>query len=492
MVAAGACVTAHAFGFEDVSDRARRLSEAAYQQPVDRLPDALRKLSYEAYADIRFKPSQALWRQERLPFEVMFFHPGRSFSLPVRIHEIDATGAKDLRFDPNQFDYGANHVDPAALRDIGYAGFRVHAALNTPKYKDEVLVFLGASYLRALGKGQHYGLSARGLAIDVATAAGEEFPRFTEFWIEKPKAAATDLTIYALLDAPRLTGAYRFVLRPGLDTVLDVKVQLYARAGVTTLGVAPLTSMFLHGENQPSRSDDFRPEVHDSDGLSAHLGSGEWIWRPLVNPKHLLVTSFATTDPRGFGLMQRDRRFSSYEELDTRYDLRPSAWVEPKGRWGAGRIELVQIPSPDESNDNVVAYWVPDKAPGPKQRLDLEYRVLWQKDAERKPPTAWVAQTRLGHGYTPTPDPSVQYSVDFEGPALDALAPDVVPDADVSVGSNGELLERSVRRNDVTHGVRLTLKIKRIDPAKPVELRAVLKRNNEIVSETWSNILPRS
>jgi glucans biosynthesis protein len=224
---------------------------------------------------------------------------------------------------------------------------------------------LGASYFRVVGKDQVYGLSARGMAIDTALPSGEEFPRFTEFWIERPKPGEKQLVIFALLDSPRATGAYRLTLRPGTDTIVDVKSQMYLRDKVTKLGIAPLTSMFLFGANQPSKVLNYRRELHDSSGLSIHAGNGEWIWRPLNNPKHLSVSNFTVENPRGFGLLQRGRNFSHYEDLDDNYDKRPSAWIEPEGDWGKGSVDLVEIPTADETNDNIVAFWSPEKLPEP-------------------------------------------------------------------------------------------------------------------------------
>jgi len=252
-----------------------------------------------------------------------------------------------------------------------------------------------------------------------------------------------------------------------------------------------LTSMYLFGENQPSTSPDFRPEVHDSDGLSVQLGTGEWIWRPLVNPKRLMVTSFAATNPQGFGLMQRDRNFSSYQEIGSWYERRPSAWVEPKGNWGSGRVELVQIPTPDETNDNIVAFWVPDNPPKPKQPFDFEYRLLWQKGSERTPPLSWVTQTRRGQGLTrKADDNSFSLQVDFEGPIFKKLPPDAHVDAVISADGNGEVLKRVTQRNDATGGYRMTLVLRRKDEGKPVELRGYLRNGNTTLSETWSYILP--
>ncbi|HMF28093.1 MAG TPA: glucan biosynthesis protein, partial [Candidatus Cybelea sp.] len=215
------------FGFDDVAERARRLAAQPYKAPDASLPKELKALDYDQFRDIRFKPDRALWRDAKLPFELAFFHMGFAFDQPVRINEVVGENVREIRFDPGVFDYGANKIDPNAMRGLGFAGFRVHYAINTPKYKDEVLTFLGASYFRALGKGQVYGISARGLAVDTGLASGEEFPRFVEFWIERPAPNANFLTLYALLDSKRVSGAYRFVLKPGVDTALDVNVRLF-------------------------------------------------------------------------------------------------------------------------------------------------------------------------------------------------------------------------------------------------------------------------
>jgi periplasmic glucans biosynthesis protein len=485
-----AAADAQAFSFDDVAARAAKLASAPYQKPGNPVPASIKALTYDQHRDIRFRPERALWRNTKLPFEIMFFHPGFFFEDVVTIHEVTTEGIQTLRFDPEAFDYGKNKIDREDLRRLGFAGFRVHFPVNTPSYKDEVLVFLGASYFRGLGRGQRFGLSARGLAIDTAESAGEEFPRFVEFWIERPQANAKALTIYGLLDSVRAAAAYRFVLTPGVSTVLDVHTQLFLRRGVAKLGLAPLTSMFLFGSNQRSAREDYRPQVHDSDGLSIQASATDWIWRPLVNPKRLLVTSFALTSPRGFGLMQRERSFGDYEDLEARYDLRPSAWVELKGPWGPGRIELVQIPVPDETNDNIVAYWVPDFQPRPKEALVYAYRVLWQKDGEVRPPTAWVRETRRGRGYVKSPDGSVELHVDFDGPSLKRLASTATVDVGLWIDANGELLERHTRRHETTGGWRLVVRLRRVDGGKPVELRAHLKQGNEVLSETWNYILP--
>ncbi len=482
--------TALAFGFNDVAAQAKKLAAGTYQAPEKNLPKTIENLNYDQYRDIRFKRGKTHWSNARLPFEMAFFHQGPQFDSPVKIHEIIGRQVKEIKFSPDSFDYGKNQIQTKELTGLGFAGFRVHYPVNTQQYKDEVLVFLGASYFRALGQGQLYGLSARALAVDTALHSGEEFPHFVAFWIERPKPFAKELTIYGLLDSRRVSGAYRFILKPGEETVMDVKVQLYLREHVTKLGIAPLTSMYFFGENQRSTIEDYRPEVHDSDGLSIQSGTGEWIWRPLVNPKRLLVTSFALTNPLGFGLMQRDRQFASYEDLEARYEARPSAWVEPKGKWGEGRVELIQIPTPNETNDNIVAFWVPQAVPRVGTPFNIEYRLHWQKQPEQRPQLAWVAQTRRGHGYLSKPDDSIALFVDFDGPALKKLAADATVKASVTGDANTRILELNTFRNAATGGWRMAMRLRREDEKKPMELRGFLSNNNQPLSETWSYILP--
>jgi len=481
---------AWAFGFNDISRRAEALADKPYEKPETRLPKEIADLGYDQYRDIRFIDSRALWHKAKLPFELQFFHPGLYYNQAVKINLITGQGVTPFRFNPDYFDYGKNSIDRSKLRDLGYAGFRVHYPLNSKHYKDELIVFLGASYFRALGKNQRYGLSARALAVDTGLMSGEEFPHFNEFWVRAPKAQDQELTIYALLDSRRLTGAYEFRIKPGETTQLDVKSRVFLREPVDKLGLAPLTSMFFSGENQPSQTTDYRPEVHDSDGLLVQTDK-EWLWRPLSNPRRLLITSFAAAQTRGYGLMQRDRDFDHYEDLEARYERRPSTWVQPRGNWGPGRVELVQIPTPDETNDNIVAFWVPDQAPVPGKPLDLEYSMYWQQQRETLPQgLAHVVQSRYGHGLVRGPDDSLRFHIDFEGGPLPDLAANTKLIAGIWVGDNGELLERQTYRNDVTGGWRMTLRIRREDPEKPVEMRAVLRNDKDTISETWSYILP--
>lgn len=480
---------AHAFDFNDVARRARALAQKPYKNPEEKIPAALQNLSAQKYREIRMKPDSVLWRTAKNAFEIELLHPGDVFTTPVKINEVTSKGVQEIHFDPTLFDYAESGLDPRALdkNKLGFSGLRIR--YSNGKSMDDLLQFQGASYMRGRQRGQPYGALTRGLAIDTALNSGEKFPQFVEFWIERPSNTDRELGLYALLDSPDMAGAYRFVVRPGSEAVVDVKVQLFPRKAPEKLGIAPLTSMYFYGENQQRPTDDYRPEVHNSDGLAIHGGDGEWIWRPLSNPKRLLVTSFAQNSPGGFGLVQRDRQFSNYEDLTMRYDNKPSVWVEPHGKWGEGRVELVQIPSPNEWNDNIVAYWVPDAIPKGREAPSWEYRLSWYRDG-RRTPNAWVTQTRWGQAYKTRADGTVGLVIDFEGPALkpyDAANP---LEAVASCDGNGKILSSRTYYNEATGGWRLELQVQRADAAKSVEMRAALRKDNTTLSETWSYILP--
>nr|WP_274598014.1 glucan biosynthesis protein G [Pseudomonas fluorescens] len=471
-----------AFSLDDVSAKAKELAGQKYEAPRSNLPNEFREMKFADYQKIRFRNEKAEWADQNTPFKLSFYHQGMHFDTPVKINEVTADSVQEIKYDPSRFDFGDVKFDPKATEQLGYAGFRVLYPINKADKQDEIMTMLGASYFRVVGKGQSYGLSARGMAIDTALPSGEEFPRFTEFWIERPKPGEKQLVIFALLDSPRATGAYRLTLRPGTDTIVDVKSQMFLRDKVSKLGIAPLTSMYLFGANQPSKVLNYRRELHDSSGLSIHAGNGEWIWRPLNNPKHLSVSNFAVENPRGFGLLQRGRDFSHYEDLDDNYDKRPSAWIEPEGDWGKGSVDLVEIPTADETNDNIVAFWSPAELPKVGEPLDVSYRLHWTMDEKDLHPadSAWVKQTLRSTGDVKQsnlirqPDGSVAYLVDFEGPSLKNLPPDAPVRSQVSVGDNAEIVENSVRYNEHTKGWRLTLRMKIKDAGKPTEMRAAL------------------
>lgn len=475
------------FDFDALCRRAQELAEHRHQDDQASLPEGLKNLGYDQYRDLRFVPDRALWRGTRR-FEVQFFHLGFLYDRPVRVNMVSNGVAHPVPYQRDLFTFGANKVQAELPADFGFAGFRLHYPLHRPGLMDEVIAFLGASYFRMLGRGQVYGLSARGLAINTAQPRGEEFPRFREFWIEEPAPDADAITVHALLDSPSCTGAYRFAIRPGTETVAEVHCTLYPRADIEKLGLAPLTSMFFYGEGRSRRGDDFRPEVHDSDGLQVATGNGEWLWRPLVNPRALRVSSFAVENPRGFGLCQRDRRFESYQDLESLFHKRPSLWVEPIGAWGKGRVELVEIPSESEINDNVVAYWVLEQPVRKGAPLNMSYRLISTLNLDSSPPLARVVATREGSARTPgnaLAHPEARHFVlDFEGGDLAHLDAEEPVQADASA-TTGKLQPPVVMKNTETGGWRVFFDVLP-DGGKACDLRCALRLRGAALTETWT------
>ncbi len=485
-------------------ERARALAEAPYTPRPSLVSSTVADLSYGQMRGISCRRDSAVWRGEG-PFELQFFHPGGGNDLPVRIHLVQ-DGVSTVRpFRAEDFRYGdeVQGVDVSVPPEAGYAGFRVLHPLNDPDRMDEVVSFLGASYFRLLGPGQVYGLSSRGIAVDVAQPGGEEFPDFVEFWVRRPEPGDTALLFHGLLDGPSLSGAYHFRLVPGdrengRGTLLSVEAHLFARRTIGKLGVAPLTSMYLHGTFRPGGEDDFRPRVHDSQGLLMHTFGGEWIWRPLTNGTALRATSLRDVDPVGFGLVQRDRDFGHYLDLETRYDRRPSQWVSVEGEWGGGGVELIEIPTESEFNDNIVAYWAPDGGISPGDPKRYRYHLVTFDDrlGDRRLPEggvegeslARVIRTRIGWDalpgqVDPPPRSHRRVVVDFAGGDLDRIPASVSLEAAVAT-SSGTL--RDIRVLSLPGGgARVTFGLTP-EGSAPADLRLSLRAGDSVVSETWS------
>lgn len=419
LIAAPAVVQAKAdaspatFSHEEVMTAARMLAEKPFVAP-GAVPETLAEMDYETYRKIRFRKEAALWSTPGRPngFTMEGFAPGFLFKNGVKLFVVEDGSAKRVPVTPKMFESPTPELG-AALQAFGsFSGFRLHFPLNRRDYADEFLVFQGGSYFRGVSKGQNYGLSSRGLAIDVAESTGEEFPFFRRFWIERPKKRrAKSITIHALLDSPRVTGAYLFEVTPGSPTTVIVKATLFPREDLKHVGVGVLTSMYMFGPEDMPDSPDYRPAVHDSSGLAIERSSGEWLWRPLQNPKALEVSAFGEISPRGFGLIQRARDFDSFQDTEAHYERRPSAWVKPMGDWGKGEVVLVEIPSDLETNDNIVAYWRPAQTLVAGKPFALAYELSFPNDQVPTELSARVVRSAFGRKII-SGEP--QYALDYE------------------------------------------------------------------------------
>lgn len=473
------------FDYAALKGAARALAAQAYAPPSHVLPPALGALDYDHYQAIRYLPEHSLWHGEGRGVELRFFHPGFLFREPVQLAEIVDGRVQPIDYDPSRFDLSGAGVDGSKLDpSLGYAGFRIVDRTNP---EVDVAAFLGASYFRAVGADKQYGLSARGLAIDTGMERPEEFPRFDHFWFERPAPGATALVIYALLDSPSVSGAYRIELVPGARLTMDIDAALYPRKAIERLGIAPLTSMYQTGENDRRLAHDFRPELHDSDGLALWTGSGQWIWRPLENPRALRFNYHVDRNPRGFGLLQRDRNFDHYQDDGVFYDLRPSVWVEPKGEWGDGGVVLVELPTADETFDNIVAFWQPKETPQAGQELLYAYRLHWGRDAPVTPTLATVAATRTGLGGVVGRERkyfSWRFAIDFAGGRLPLLPPKAKVEL-VATTSRGRLEIPSARPLAAIEGYRALFDLVPDDSLDPINLTAFLAIDGIPLTETW-------
>ncbi len=477
-----------AFSFDVLTSRMREAAGKAYKAPSITLPKPIQKLTYDQYKAIAFRPERALWADINAQFRLEAFHMGWLFKEPVRLFEVVDGMAMPIIFTDEDFEYRPplKAEDFKDLKMPGVAGFRIYFPLNRPDVFDELIVFQGASYFRALGHGNNYGISARGLAIDTATSKDEEFPSFTEFYIERPTPTATKIRIYAALEGPSVTGAYAFNVIPGEDTVTDISARLFFRSDINRLGIAPLNSMFLFGENNRYVFDDYRAQVHDSDGLQIVSQEGAQLWRTLNNPSVLANSFFSNSSVASFALLQRQRGFADYEDAEAHYERRPSLRVQPSGDWGKGNVQLVEIPSDLEQNDNIVSFWIPDQPAKAGQSMEVAYRLSWG-DLKAEPSVlARAVGTRTGVG-----GPSGikneaglrKFVVDFSGGMLSSVAGDAKVAAKTSVGG-GDVVGSSIERIDSKGIWRVSFDVRPGGDA-PLEMSSYLVLAERPISETW-------
>lgn len=464
-----------------VSQLAEKIARNEAEGSPAAVPDGLRNLNYDQYRNIRFRKSEALWLGQDYRFIVEFLHPGYLFNDPVIVHEVTDTHRQQIPFASNFFNYEQSPMDGVRIPpNLGFAGVRIRYPLNKPDVRDDLIVFQGASYFRALAQGLTYGLSARGLGVGIGQE-GEIFPRFSQLWIKKPDdPAAENLTIYALLEDDYVTGAYAFHIAPGKPTTVEVHAKIWPVKDAARISFAPLTSMYFFGENTPFLVNDWRPEVHDSDGLLIAEGDS-WTWRPLSNPPELARQEFPATNLKGFGLLQRDRRFTAYEDLESHYEARPSVWIEPVGAWPAGKVVLVEMPTRDETADNINVFWQPDQPPPAGQFYEFKYRMTW-RSSEPNRNLATVLETRVGQ--KTLNEGATTYSIEFSPPS--GIQADNLTDLEVAFDHSGAPLigEPQLQWNAAENCVRVFFDLQNEDQPRPLSLR--LMRDGKPASETWS------
>jgi periplasmic glucans biosynthesis protein len=477
------------FSFDTLKAIARRMAGEPYAGPARPSPDIVAKINYEAWGKIKFDMDHALFADGPGRFPVSFFHLGMFFQKAVEMHVVDEGSAREIIYDQSYFEMPPDSIAKNLPQGAGFAGLRVQESRDGPLgwRKNDWVAFLGADYFRAIGELRQYGLSARAVALDVAVAdRKEEFPDFTKFFIDRAETADS-LTIHALLEGPSVVGAYRFLLSRGKGVIMEIEQSLFLRADIARFGLAPLTSMYWFSETKKETGIDWRPEVHDSDGLALWMGTGERVWRPLNNPPRVITSSFADENPRGFGLLQRDRCFDHYQD-GVFYDRRPSVWVEPKGSWGKGAVQLVEIPTDDEIHDNIVAMWVPEKAAAAGSEVKLSYRLYWAADEPFPAELARCVATRLGNGGQPgQPRPTGvrKFMVEFKGPPLEALPFGVKPEPVLwaARGTFSYIFTEAVP-DDVPGRWRAQFDFT-VDGIEPAEMRLFLRAGEKILSETW-------
>lgn len=465
------------FDFEDVRRKAEILASRPFQSPPA-IPKEAGALDYDGYRRIQLRQEAALWQDSSDKFRILPDPRGYLFNHAIRLNLVEDGKEVPRPYAAGDFNFYDLPLSDDAKALLGFAGFRVVTPLNVAGKWDELISFRGASFFRALGAGNLYGASARGISIGTASPEGEQFPYFREFWLQKPAPGTDAIRIYALLDGESITGAYEITVTPGVETKMQVTATLFPREELATVGISPLTSMyFFSPHDMRKHPSDFRPAVHDSEGLSIQMYNGEWVWRPLFNPKALQVSVLADRPPLGFGLVQRKRDFEDYSDIEAGYHHRPTVWVQPKSGWGEGELTLVEIPTVNEYNDNIVAYWKPKVPWKTGTAYTVAYDMKWGLQTSSVPDVIQVDDTFAGVKPGATQQ---MFVLDYDHiPA--ALLEGI--EADIST-SAGKILNPVVKSNPETGKVRLSFELE-AQNIEVAELRALLTKGGKPITETW-------
>lgn len=466
--------------FERLKAVARELIKYPYVELKPHTSKELAALPYDRYKNIRFLTEKSLWRNEGSAFQIQYLPPGHLYNHAINLNELVGTKYKKIPYLNEYFDW--SDVGKVKLKsEIGHTGFKIHYPINTDEHTDEFVVFQGASYFRVVSEGQVYGLSARGISINTGLPnAQEEFPVFKEFWIKKPGTFDSTIYIYALLDGKSITGAYEFEIKPGKVTKTKITAEIYLRRNVERLGIAPLTSMFWYGENSQIPQGQAYPEVHDSDGVQIKTENGETYWRPIDNPRKPHSQFIDLENPKGYGLIQRDKNFSSYEDTNMKYQLRPSAWIEPDISFGKGQLQLYRFPTNQDSDDNVTLIWIPSKLPNLGEPLHLSYTISWNDPEPENIGSVVATRTNISK------DGDKQFLIDYKGGKLESFNDENLPTPVVEVSNETfEVSNISIQRIPESEKIRLSFQIPAKYANKTTELKAFIKDKNEIITETW-------
>lgn len=468
---------------EDLLDAfARRRADETYKAPEKRVDEALAALTYDQYSRaIVYKEDQAIWRKDDGPFWLEPYHTaGAVFAFPVEIFSVEAGRATKIPYAAQAFEFNPPSKQPATPAQSDFAGFHALGPIDRQAPFRDFLSFLGATNFRAKAADQVFGVTARALAINTGQTGGEDFPLFRSFWIERPKPVDTSLVVHALLDSVSAVGRYKFTVTPGFDTVIEAEAVIYPRRRVPYAGIAPISSRFFFGPGVSPKRKDYRPRVHDSEALCIANGAGEQIWRPLLNPERLQFSVFVDKGPKGFGLIQKERSFAAYQDLDQHFELKPSLWIEPLHDWGEGSIDLIELPSPEEFNENVVCFWRPKDGLGPGIGHRFRYRMHWCWNPPGDNKKATVQQTRVGE----TKNGEAAFIVDFMSTeSCEGCAPNAVLQPNVTA-STGEVRNPRLAAGPTPGTQRLRFEYAP-SGGDPADLRAQLAIDNKPVSETW-------
>ena len=464
------------FSHDAVLARARDLAKSAFKAPRGPLPDAFANLDFKQYSAIHRLPSAELWASDKLGFALDPLQRGFLFTMPVDLFVVENGEARRVAYDRAAYDFGGLQVPPD-VGDIGFSGVRILRASGGEGLQD-LAILQGATFLRALARGQSLGVTTRGLAIHTGDAQGEEFPVFRAFWIEKPAPAAEMLVIHALLDSNSVTGAYLLTIHAGEMTIIDAEATIFARANLDGLGIATASGAYLFGPLDRKRPDDARVAVYEIDGLQMLTGANEWLWRPAANRDTLQISSFVDKNPRGFGLLQRDRSFEDFGDDDAHWEKRPSLWIEPIGDWGEGEVRLLEIPSDSETNDNVIAQWRPKASTQAGESLSFAYRQFWCWSPPARPQTSACTLSRVGKLGTLR-----RFVVEFVGDVFADPAKAAQTSAKIDANP-GKIVSNRVF---VFADRRMLRVVFDLDPGSETvsELRLVLMAGGQPASETW-------